>query len=196
MWANYVEVARERAPQAILVFDKFHIVRHLLKAVNDVRKMEAKALLGSDSELLKGTRYVWLKNPENLTDKQRPRLAELITLNLKVVRAYLLKELFRDLWSYKYKAWAKRFLDRWFWWATHSRLKPLRDFAWMLSRQEEGILAYFDCRIDNGAVEAMNNNAKAVSHRARGYRTERAFTLSLLHCLGGLELPKTAHKFS
>lgn len=66
----------------------------------------------------------------------------------------------------------------------------------MLGRQEEGILAYFDCRIDNGAVEAMNNNAKAVSHRARGYRTERAFTLSLLHCLGRLELPTTAHRFS
>lgn len=196
MWANYVEVARERAPQATLVFDKFHIVRHLLKAVNDVRKMEAKALKDIDPELLKGTRYIWLKNPGNLTNKQRPRLEELMNLNLKIVRAYLLKELFRDLWTYRYKAWAKRFLDRWFWWATHSRLKPLRDFAWMLRRQEEGILAYFDCRIDNGAVEAMNNNAKAVSHRARGYRTERAFTLSLLHCLGRLELPQTAHKFA
>ena len=116
--------------------------------------------------------------------------------SLKVVRAYLLKELFKDLWTYKSKAWAKKYLDRWFWWATHSRLKPLRDFAWMLRRHEDGILGYFDCRIDNGATEAMNNNAKAVSHRARGYRTEKAFTLALLHCLGGLELPKTAHRFS
>jgi len=196
MWANYVDVVKLRASQATLVFDKFHIVRHLLNAVNDVRKMEAKALKVADPELLKGTRYIFLKNPENLTDKQAPRLAEIMKLNLKVVRAYLLKELFKDLWTYKRKAWAKKFLDRWFWWATHSRLKPLRDFAWMLRRHQDGILAYFDCRIDNGATEAMNNNAKAVAHRARGYRTEKAFTLSLLHCLGGLELPKTAHRFS
>lgn len=196
MWANYVDVVKLRAPQATLVFDKFHIVRHLLNAVNDVRKMEAKALKVSDPEVLKGTRYIFLKNPENLTDKQAPRLSELMTMNLKVVRAYLLKELFKDLWTYKRKAWARKFLDRWFWWATHSRLKPLRDFAWMLRRHEDGILAYFDCRIDNGATEAMNNTCKAVAHRARGYRTEKAFTLSLLHCLGGLELPKTEHKFS
>ncbi len=146
MWANYVDVVKLRASQATLVFDKFHIVRHLLNAVNDVRKMEAKALKVTDSELLKGTRYLFLKNPENLTDKQAPRLSELMTMNLKVVRAYLLKELFKDLWTYKRKAWAKKFLDRWFWWATHSRLKPLRNFAWMLRRHQDGILAYFDGR--------------------------------------------------
>ena len=110
------------------------------------------------------------------------------------MRPYLLKELFRYLWSYRRKAWARRFLQRWFWWATHSRLKPLRDFAWMLRRHEDGILAYFDCRIDNGAVEAMNNNAKAISHRARGFRTERAFRLAMYHCVGGLQLPQTWHK--
>ncbi|MPZ91103.1 MAG: hypothetical protein GEU68_05660 [Actinobacteria bacterium] len=66
----------------------------------------------------------------------------------------------------------------------------------MLRKHQDGILAYFDCRIDNGLVEAMNNNAKAISHRARGFRTERAFTLAMLHCLGGLELPQTAHKFA
>lgn len=196
MWANYIDVVKEKAPQATLVFDKFHIVRHLLRAVNDVRKMEQRALREADPELLKGTRYIWLKNPENLTELQRIRLSDLEHMNLKTVRAYLLKELFAHLWTYKRKGWAKRFLDRWFWWATHSRLKPLRDFAWMLRKHEDGILAYFDCRIDNGLVEAMNNNAKAISHRARGFRTERAFTLAMLHCLGGLELPQTAHKFA
>lgn len=140
MWANYVDVVKRRAPQATLVFDKFHIVRHLLNAVNDVRKMEAAALRATEPELLKRTRYMWLKNPWNLTDKQWPRLQELLNMNLKVVRAYLLKELFRNLWEYKSKAWAKKYLDRWFWWATHSRLKPMRDFAWMLRRHEDGIL--------------------------------------------------------
>lgn len=196
MWANYVEVIEVRAPQATLVFDKFHIVRHLLNAVNDVRKMEAAALRATEPELLKRTRYMWLKNPWNLTDKQWPRLQELLNMNLKVVRAYLLKELFRNLWEYKSKAWAKKYLDRWFWWATHSRLKPMRDFAWMLRRHENGILAYFDCRIDNGATEAMNNNAKAIAHRARGFRKERTFTLAMYHCMGGLDLPQSWHKFA
>lgn len=196
MWANYVEVVRSCAANAAIVFDKFHLVRHLLNAVNDVRKAEAKELKGSDPEILKGTRYIWLKNPENLTDRQRVRLSELEKMNLKVNRAYLLKELFRDLWGYQKKGWAKRYLDQWFWWATHSRLAPMREFAWMLRRNEDGILAYFDHRIDNGAVEAMNNNAKAISHRARGFRSAKAFTLAMLHCLGRLELPEIAHKFS
>lgn len=190
MWANYVEVIGERAPQAKIVFDKFHIKRHLLEAVNNVRKAEAKALAKSHPELLKGTRYIWLKNPENLTDRQRLRLHELEKRGgLKILRAYELKELFNHLWDYQSKAWAKKYLDRWFWWATHSRLEPLKKFAWMLRDHEEGILAYFDFPIDNGAVEAMNNNAKAISHRARGFRSEKAFSLAMLHCLGDLELP-------
>ena len=196
MWANYVDVCRLKASQATLVFDKFHIVAHLMRAVDDVRRMEAKALRATYPELLKGTRYIFLKNPWNLTDNQQIRLRELERFNLKTLRAYLLKEMFAGLWTYTSRAWAKRFLDRWFWWATHSRLKPLRDFAWMLRRHQEGILAYFECRIDNGATEAMNNNAKAVSHRARGFRTARAFTLAQLHCLGKLPLPETTHRFA
>lgn len=191
MWANYVDVIKERAPQVGLVFDKFHLVRHLLNAVNDVRKEEARILKRDFPELLKGTRYIWLKNPENLTDRQRLRLAELEKQRgLQILKAYELKELFRHLWGYRSKAWAKKYLDRWFWWATHSRIEPMRDFAWMLRRHEDGILAYFDHRIDNGAVEAMNNNAKAISHRARGFRSEKAFTLAMLHCLGDLQLPE------
>lgn len=196
MWAPYIEVIEEMLPGATIVFDKFHLVRHLLKAVNDVRKQEAATLKKSNPDLLKGTRYIWLKNPENLTDRQRARLSYLEKLNLKINRAYLLKEIFKQLWTYKRKGWARRFLRKWFWWATHSRLEPLRKFAWMLRRYEEGILAWFDVPINNGATEGMNNNAKAVSHRARGYRTENTFTLALLHCLGDLELPQTVHKFS
>jgi len=116
--------------------------------------------------------------------------------NFKIVRAYLLKELFRRLWDYKRRGWAGKYLKRWFWWATHSRLKPLRDFAWMLRRHEEGVLAYFDIRIDNGIVEAMNNNAKTISHRARGYRSEKTFSLAIIHGLGKLQLPQCQHRFS
>ena len=195
MWQSYIDVIQEYCGKAVIVFDKFHIVRHLMEAVDKVRKMEAKALAKIDNEILKGTRYIWLKNPWNLTDKQKLSLTELLKMNLRVVKAYLLKELFRKLWDYKRRGWAAKYLKRWFWWATHSRIKPLRDFAWMLRRHEEGILAYFDLRINNGLVEAMNNNAKAISHRARGYRTEETFSLAMIHGLGKLELPKSQHTF-
>lgn len=194
-WSPYIDVIREAAPQATIVFDKFHLVRHLLSAVNDVRTAEARELRKTNPELLKGTRYLWLKNPWNLTDRQQQRLGFLERLNLKVNRACLLKEAFRRLWSYTTRGWAKRYLRRWFWWATHSRLKPLRDFAWLLRRHEDGVLAWFDIPLNNGATEAMNNNAKAISHRAHGYRTAAMFTLSLLHCLGKLPLPETVHRF-
>lgn len=195
MWQSYIDVIQEYCGKAVIVFDKFHIVRHLIGAVDKVRRMEAKALAEIDSEILKGTRYIWLKNPWNLTVKQKASLSELLRMNLKVVKAYLLKELFRKLWDYRRKGWAAKYLKRWFWWATHSRIKPLRDFAWMLRRHEEGILAYFDLRINNASVEAMNNNAKAISHRARGYRTEETFSLAMIHGLGKLELPKSQHTF-
>ncbi len=158
--------------------------------MNEVRKSEVRRLRQSDPELLTGTRYIWLKNPDSLSDRQQLRLAELgKQQGLKTLRAYQLKELFRGFCNYKSKAWARKYLNKWFWWATHSRMEPLRQFAWMLRRHEDGVLAYFDHRIDNGAVEAMNNNAKAISHRARGFRSEQAFTLAMLHCLGDLELP-------
>jgi transposase len=196
MWAPYADVVRRYAPQATLVFDRFHLVAKLLRAVDQVRASEAKALRASDPKLLAHTRFIFLKNPTNLTQLEKTRLRDLERWNLRTVRAYLLKEMFNRLWSYKRKSFARRYLERWFWWATHSRLKPLRDFAWVMRRHIEGILAWFDLRIDNGAVEAMNNNAKAISHRARGYRTAKAFTTSMLHCMGGLELLQSMHKFA
>jgi transposase len=195
MWNPYIDVIQDRAPMAVLVFDKFHLVRHLLEAVNSVRKAEARELSASNPELLKGSRYLWLKNPWNLTDRQRERLGFLERLNLKTNRAYLLKELFRRLWDYRSRGWASRYLNKWFWWATHSRLKPMRNFAWTLRNHQEGVLAWFLVPLDNGATEAMNNNAKAVAHRAHGYRTPATFTLSLLHCLGRLPLPPLPHRF-
>jgi len=195
MWAPYIDAIKKRLPNALLVFDKFHIVRHLLDAVDTVRKEEAQKLKSEDPELLKKSRYIWLKNPWNLTDDQKVRLSDLEKLNLKINRAYLLKEAFRKFWDYSYKAWAKKYLNQWFWWATHSRLKPMRDFAWMVRRHQDDILNYFKVPIDNGAVEGLNNKAKAISHRAYGYRTVETFKLALYHGMGKLPEPKLTHKF-
>jgi transposase len=192
MWAPYVDAIKEHLPNALLVFDKFHIVRHLLNAVDDVRKEEAKRL---DSDLLKKTRYIWLKNPWNLTEIQKTKLSDLEKINLKVNRAYILKEAFRRFWDYSYPAWAKKYLDRWFWWATHSRLEPIRKFAWMIRRHQDDILNYFKVRIDNGAVEGLNNKAKSISHRAYGYRSAETFKLALYHSMSDLPMPQLTHKF-
>lgn len=196
MWEPYAQVIRKRLAQAVLVFDKFHLIRPRLEAVDRVRKSEAAELKGTNPELLRGAQYLFLKNPWNLTPQQKQRLGALEKLNLKVSRAYLLKELFREFFQYTVKGWAKWYLGKWFWWATHSRLKPMRDFAWLLRNHEQNILAWHDCRINNGAVEALNNVAKAISHRGHGFRTAKWFRLVLLLCMGDLPMPQFAHKFS
>ena len=195
MWKPYTDILEKELPDATIVFDKFHLISHLNRAVDDVRREEARELKKSNPELLKSTRYIWLKNPENLTDKQRARLGYLEKLNLKINRAYLLKESFRELWTYKRKGWAKRFLTKWFWWATHSRIKPMRDFAWLLRNHQDGVLNYFKMKITNGIVEGLNNKAKAVSHRCYGFRTAGTFILALYHCLGKLPEAPIMHRF-
>ena len=166
MWQPYIDVIKDRAGQAVLVFDKFHIVSHLMKAVDQVRRDEIREKGPAHKALMHKTRFIWLKNPWNLTEAQHRRLSELEHLNLKINRAYLLKELFAHFWTYRRAGWAKRYLKRWFWWATHSRLPPLRDFAWMLRRHEKDILNYFRMPIDNGTVEGLNNKAKLIIHKA------------------------------
>ncbi len=166
-----------------------------MAAVDQVRRDEIREQGAEPKALVAKTRYLWLKNPGNLTDKQALRLGELERLNLKINRAYLLKELFRDFWSYRRAGGAKRYLNRWFWGATHSRLAPMRDFAWLVRRHEDDILNYFRMPIDNGTVEGLNNKAKLVIHKAYGFRTAANYIRNLYHCLGDLPLPKTMHTF-
>ena len=197
MWQSYADVVKARAPKAVLVFDKFLIVQHLTQAVDQVRRDEIREKGKAHKQLMAKTPYIWLKNSWNLTDKQQARLLELEHLNLKIDRAYLLKEAFRESWSYTYAGWAKRYLDRWFWWATHSRLKPMRDFAWMLRRHEENdLMNYFRMPIHNGTVEGLNNKAKVISHKAYGFRTAKNYIRNLYHCMADLPLPKTMHSFA
>ena len=163
MWQPYIDVIHVRAGQAVLVFDKFHIVSHLMTAVDQVRRDEIREKGPAQQVLMHKTRFIWLKNPWNLTERQHRRLSELQRLNLKINRAYLLKETFAHFWDYRRAGWAKRYLTHWFWWATHSRLPPLRDFAWMLRRHERDILNYFRMPIDNGTVEGLNNKPSSSS---------------------------------
>ena len=195
MCKPYIEVIKECTPQATLVFDKFRIVRHLKEAVDQVRRDKIREKGKEHKDLMKDSRYIWLKNPWNLTPKQRTRLSSLEHMNLKINRVYLLKERFRDVWSYKTKPRAKKYLKQWFWWATHSRLEPIREFAWMIRRHEENILTWFNMPINNVSVEWLNNKAKVVSHKAYGFRTADHFICNLYHCMGNLPAPPLMHRF-
>lgn len=190
MWVPYFNAVREMAKKAVIVFDRFHLVRHLNDAVDEVRREMVRNLKGPQAQAIKKTRYIWLKNPWNLKDEERMQLQDLLKENLPIVKAYLLKESFQKFWQYRSKGHAKRHLRQWFWMATHSRLKPMRDFAWKVRRHEDGILAWIDSRISNGPLEGMSNKIKTVAKRAYGFRTPEHFELAIYHCCANLPLPK------
>jgi len=166
-----------------------------MDAVDQVRRDEIKEKGKEHKELVKHSRYIWLKNPWNLTVQQKAKLSSLEKLNLKINRAYLLKEGFRNLWSYKTKTCANKYLKQWFWWATHSRLAPFRKFAWMIRRHEKYILTYFQMPITNATVEGLNNKAKIISRRVYGFRSVYNHILNLYHCMADLPWPKMMHTF-
>jgi transposase len=193
MRAPCIGAVKKRLPHALLDFYKFHIIGQILAALDKVRREEVRKLKSENPDLLNGTKYIWLKNPWNLTEKQKARLGNLERLNLKINRAYLLKEAFQKFWDYAYQAWAKRFLDQRFWWAIHSGLKSIRSFTWIVRRHQDDTLNYSKVRIDNGAVKGLNNKAKAIGHRAYGFRTTETFKLALYHVMGNLPMPLLTH---
>ena len=190
MWAPYVASVRSNAPRAVIVFDRFHLVKHLNEAVDEVRKRMMRKIYTKEGTIsVKGSRYIWLKNPWNLNDKEHETLKSMLQMNLPIVRAYLLKEAFQRVWDYRSVGWARRMLKQWFWWATHSRLKPMRNFAYLLRRHEEGILAWTKLRISNGAVEGMNNKIKLISRRAYGFRDPYNYIAAIFHGCANLPMP-------
>lgn len=142
------------------------------------------------------TRLIWLLAACcKLLPRERIAQRFLEQLNVRTNRAYLLKEVFRQFWASDNKEQSRRFLTDWIWWAAHSCLKPMCGVAWTLRNHFVELLNYFEIRIDNGAVEEMNNKAKVVSHRCYGFRTSGYYILALYHCLGNLPTPKLVHKF-
>jgi transposase len=137
----------------------------------------------------KQTRFLWLKNPENLRREERGRLSGLLRLNAPIVQAYLLKEDPRRFWDYRSTAWAAAHLQQWLWRAAHSRLTPFTKLARTIRSHRAGILAWTTLRVTNGALEGMNNKVKAISHRAFGFRATRAYIANIYHCCAGLPLP-------
>jgi len=198
MWQPYLKVIARKAAGAIQVLDRFHIMAHLSKAIDEVRAKEAKSLKAAGYEpVLKGMRFCLLKRPENLSGSQEIKLAELLRYNLRTVRAYLLKEDFQFFWQYVSPAWAGKFLDRWCTRTMRSRLEPMKRVARMLRNHRPLLLNWFRARgeISAAAVEGMNNKLKVTTRKAYGFRTFRALEIALYHSLGHLPEPKITHRF-
>jgi transposase len=198
MWKPYLRIVAEVAGQALHVLDRFHIMTHVSKAIDQVRAKEAKELKAKGQQpVLTGSRWCLLKRPENLTDKQTATLKELLTLNLKTVRAYLLKEDLQRFWSYATPGWAGRFLDEWCRRTMRSRLVPMKKVARMLRSHRALLLNWFRAKgqVALGAVEGFNNKAKVTSRKAYGYRSFDVLKIALYHTLGDLPEPKGTHRF-
>jgi transposase len=189
MWAPYLNAVQAHAPQAQVVFDRFHIVQHLNRAVDEVRRSEMRRLSRTERTPFKRCRFLLLKNPWNLTADQKERLSHLVRLNAPIVRAYYLKEAFQLFWDYKQPGRAEQHLQKCMSSAMHSRLEPFKSFVRMLRDHLAGVLAWTRLRVSNGALEGMNNKIKLVSHRSFGFRSVANFAAAIYHCCARLPLP-------
>jgi transposase len=196
MWQPYLKVIAKKARQAVHVLDRFHIMANMNKAIDEVRRQEAKELKAKgQGEVLKNSRWTLLKRPENRTPSQDLKLAELLRFNLRAVRSHLLREEFQQFWTYLSPFWAGTFLDRWCKKVMRSRIEPMKKSARSLRNHRPLILNWFRARgmILAGAVEGMNNKLKVITRRAFGFRTYGATEIALYHALGNLPDPAALH---
>ena len=169
----FIRGIEETLPNAQITFDKFHILKIINNAVDSVRKAEVKT-----QPLLKGTKYIWLKNSKNLTQKQEERLERLTLskLNLKTHRALRIREAFQAIYEAQSKETFELLLKKWYYWATHSRLEPIKQAAQTIKKHWDGIVAWFESRINNGVLEGLNSLIQAAKAKARGYRTFKNYS--------------------
>ena len=185
MWKPFMEAWRE-VSNAPVVHDKFHISKYLGEAVDLVRRKENRTLLKDGDDLLKGARYLFLKN--NLDTDEKIRFRALMKEELKVGRAWVLKEAFRHFWDFVRESAARTFFDRWYFRATHSRLEPLIKVAKMLKRHLDGLLAHCLHDITNAVTEGLNSKIQFVKASARGFRTFQNYRIAILFYCGKLDM--------
>lgn len=185
MWKAFRGATQAHAPQAAILFDKFHVMRHLGKALDAVRRSEYARVSAQDLRFIKGQKYTLLSSRENLTLDGRRALQQLLAANQRLNVAYLLKESFGQLWDYRREAWARRFFEQWRASLRGQRLEPYERFAAMIERHWDGIAAY--CRPENkvslGFVEGLNNKIRVIQRRAYGLRDPEYLRLKVLTCM-------------
>ncbi len=196
MWEPYVQSTRAHVADADgkIVFDKFHVVKHVHDAVDRVRRTEQRVLKQTNDRRLTGTKYLWLMRPKEMTAEQRATFRALQHTDLKVARAWTLKERFRQFWNYTYCGAAQKFFSRWFWQATHSRLAPMSAVAKLIRRHLPNVLTYVRHGITNAGVEALNATIQWVKKTARGFRNVEHFKTAIYFHCGRLDLYPTHTK--
>jgi len=182
MWKPFRNSLARHAPAACVVFDKFHIMRHLSDALDEVRRREFRRLKGKDRAFIKGQRYTLLSHRENLSHDGRTSLRKLLKANRRLNTAYLLKESFGQLWDYRTERGARAFFERWRESLKWQRLTPYPKFAAMIERHWEGIASYChpENKISLGLVEGLNNKIRVIQRRAYGYRDEEYLRLKII----------------
>ena len=180
MWKAYQTSVKAFCVNAKIIFDKFHILRHLNDAIDEVRRKEFFRQGKEKRELVRGKRWLFLRRWFNLTKDQKGLLKETLALNRRLNTAYYLKEMFGHLWSYKSRTWALKFLERWKDQLKWQRLEPLKKFVGLVERHLEGILNYCDEKAPMGRVEALNGVVKGIIRRSRGFRNHRHGALRIM----------------
>jgi len=196
MCRSYINACNQFVPQAgqKMVFDRFHIMRHVLEAVDAIRKRENRELQRQGDDRLAKSRYLWLYSRENLPAKSVDRFKQLKDAHLRTGRAWAIKESLRELWGYTSQTWARKFWARWYFWATHSKLPEIIKVAKLISTHLANVMSYFEHRITNATAEGLNSKIATIQKRAYGFRNLEHFkTAVYFHC-GGLELGP--HRFT
>ena len=189
MAQTYIKAVEESLPHAQIVFDRFHVQRLASDALDEVRRAQLREIRGTDEgrELFR-SRFALLKNPWNLTRKEKQKLSEVQRTNAPLYRAYLLKETLAQALDYLQPWRAERALREWLAWASRSKLKPFVKAARTIRKHLDGILAYFQARLTNGLTEGFNNKLRMIARRAFGFLSATALISMLYLCSGGIRL--------
>lgn len=174
----FIKGAEENFPTAAITFDKFHVIQAANEAVDEVRRQERKS-----SALLKDTRYLWLKNPENLTDSQKETMAKLKDCDLDTAKAYRMRLILQEIYRYPASI-APAVLQDWIQWGLRCRLTPMVEVAKMLQRHYDGVVQWFKSKLNNGLLEGINSLFQAAKRKARGYRSEKNI-IAMVYVLAG-----------
>lgn len=183
----FIKGIKEHFPNSQVTYDKFHVMKMVNEAVDQVRKEESK-----NTAELKNTRYIWLKNVKNLTTKQNQMLIKLKDTNLQTARAYRLRIAMQDLWSYP-TIFADLYLSDWLNWAVRSQLEPMINVAKSIKAHQEGILRWFHTKMTNGLLEGLNSLVQAAKRKARGYRTTSNFIAMVYAVANKLDIKVQPH---
>ena len=188
----FIKGVKENLPKAEITFDKFHILKIINEAVNSVRKQEV-----ATNNILKGTKYIWLKNYNNLTKKQKEQLNELTmsNMNIKTIRAYNIRQSFQDIYQANTQEEFITYLNKWYYWATHSKLEPIVKVAKAIKRHWDGIVKWYESKINNGILEGLNSVIQAAKSKARGYKTFKNYKIIVYLLTGKLDFLLVNNKF-